>query len=128
MLKVRTFLGKSSIDGVGLFLAEPIKKGTITWEFIEGFDQAIDEDTLKSLSLDSRQYIEKYGYLSKKSGLYVICYDDSRFMNHSDSPTTEGAYPSTHHLEGVDIAARDLEIGEELTCDYKTFEARTLSW
>ena len=128
MLLVKTFLAKSSIEGVGLFLAEPVKKGDFTWKFVEGFDQTIGEEELENLSQNSKDYIQKYGYLSKRSGLYVLCFDDSRFMNHSEDPTTEGYYHYSLPFEGVDRATRDLEVGEELTCDYRTFENRKLDW
>jgi SET domain-containing protein len=38
--------------------------------------------------------------------------DDGRFMNHAGSPNLDFSVP------GVATAARDIEAGEELTCDY----------
>lgn len=128
MLLVKTYLAKSEIEGLGLFLAQPVKKGTITWLFEEGFDLKISESELEALSDSSKEYIKKYGYLSQRSGLYIVCLDNSRFMNHSDNPTTAGLYRDDLPFEGADVALRDLEIGEELTCDYRTFEVRKLDW
>ncbi len=52
---------------------------------------------------------------------FVLCADDARLMNHSDDPTVVGDYEA-EPVCGVDIAARDIEPGQELTCDYATFD------
>jgi SET domain-containing protein len=128
MLTVKTFIGKSSIQGTGLFLAEPVKEGTVTWIFDPSVDVLLDPLIVDLFSEEERAFVERYGYLSRVSGLYVLCGDDSKFMNHSLSPTTAGIYPSDLHPEGADVAVRDLDVGEELTCNYKLFEKRSLPW
>ena len=45
-----------------------------------------------------------------------------RFFNHSDDPNCIGA-KSSDDSEGVNIAAKDIWEGEELTCDYREFDA-----
>ena len=37
MLLVKTRLGKSRIHGLGVFAAQPIRKGQPVWRFVEGF-------------------------------------------------------------------------------------------
>lgn len=56
-----------------------------------------------------------------RTGLYVLCADDARYMNHSDDPAARGDY-GADPVFGVDIAVRDIEPGEELTCDYTAFD------
>ena len=53
---------------------------------------------------------------SGATGLYVLCGDNGRYFNHSDTPTTISNAISF----GEDRAARDLELGDELTSDYTT--------
>ncbi len=38
MLLVKTHLGKSKINGIGLFADEFISKGKVIWKFTPGFD------------------------------------------------------------------------------------------
>ena len=46
----------------------------------------------------------------------MLCFDDSRFMNHSETPTIEDGEP--YGLGDGDIAVRDIYEGEELTYNY----------
>jgi SET domain-containing protein len=52
----------------------------------------------------------------------VLCADNARFMNHADEPNTTRV-----HIDGAieddDIATRDIRVGEEMTCDYRLFDA-----
>jgi SET domain-containing protein len=43
-------------------------------------------------------------------------------MNHAEDPNTAGVH-EPGAIEGYDVATRDIEAGEELTCDYRTFDA-----
>lgn len=121
MMLVRTAKRQSSIHGVGLFAAEFIPAGTPTWRFIAGIDQAIHPDVLERMPETARPSFLTYAYLDIRTGLYVLCADDARFMNHSDEPNIRGDY-DLDPVFGVDLAARDIEAGEELTCDYRTFD------
>lgn len=119
---VKTQKRQSAIHGVGLFADEDIAAGTPTWRFIPGIDQAIHPDVVDRLLPEaSRDSFLTYAYLDIKTGLYVLCADDARFMNHSDEPNIEGNY-ELDSVFGVDVAARDIERGEELLCDYRTFD------
>ena len=125
MLLVRTRLGVSEIDGIGLFADEDIARGTIIWRFDPSIDQRFSEDMLANLSVGAREQIQKYSYREKHSGLYVLCGDDARFFNHSPDPNCfdiyeDAANPDDAH--DVTIALRDIERGEELTCDYSLFD------
>ncbi len=48
MLKVKTLVRDSSINGKGLIADEDIPKGTITWEFFSGIDIVLVHPGLSS--------------------------------------------------------------------------------
>ncbi|OYW56408.1 MAG: SET domain-containing protein-lysine N-methyltransferase [Hyphomicrobium sp. 32-62-53] len=122
MLMVKTRLGQSLIEGTGLFAAEPIKAGTVTWRFVPGFDQLFSAEQIAALPDVAREAIETYTYVHEASGHYVYCLDNARFMNHADDPNTAGVHVDGA-IEGYDVATRDIAEGEELTCDYRVFDA-----
>lgn len=121
MLLVETTIGPSPIHGTGLFAAQPIAAGTPTWGFHQGLDLVIPAADYAALPEPARRALRRYAYRSQDSGDLVLCADDARFFNHADEPTT-----TTVRLPGggyLDVAARDLAVGDELTCDYRTFDA-----
>lgn len=121
MLMVKTRLKPSAIAGIGLFADQDIPAGTVTWRFVPGFDQLYSESDLAALPEPARSDIQTYTYKHEATGKYVFCLDNARFMNHSDSPNTKGVHVSGS-IEGYDVATRDIVKGEELTCDYYTFD------
>lgn len=124
MLMVKTRLGQSAIEGLGLFAEEDIPKGAVTWRFVPGFDQTYTPAQLAALPETAQLELARYTYLHTRTGKYVACLDNARFMNHSDAPNTAGAYNGPDD-EGYDVATRDISKGEELTCDYALFDAET---
>ena len=122
MMMVKVRLGMSPIEGLGLFALEDIPKGTVTWSYVEGFDRTFTPQQLQDLPAAARDEMLRYTYLHNRTGKYVACLDNARFMNHSDNPNTAGVYDSSNP-EGFDVATRDISKGEELTCDYTLFDA-----
>ena len=122
MMLVKTRLLKSPIEGYGLFADEDIKEGTPTWKVVEGLDFLLDPAFVEALSSPMKEFCLRYCYLSPRNRKYVLCGDDARFMNHDENPNTKGIYPAGE-VEGVDVATRNIKRGEELTCDYRTFDA-----
>ena len=123
MMLVKTRLGLSAIHGIGLFADQDIPKGTPVWEFTEGFDQKIPTDQIDNVPGPARDDFLTYSYTSIKNGrYYILCCDNARFFNHSDNPNVIDV-PSNTDEEDIDIAGRDIQRGEELTCDYRAFEA-----
>lgn len=118
MILIKTKLGVSKISGIGLFADEFIKKGTIVWEFNRNIDILLSEEDMKNLSESSRNQIDNYSYIDKKLNKYLLCGDDARFFNHSDDPNCSDDVIDEPDLT---IANRDINIGDELTCNYKTF-------
>jgi len=114
MLKVKTYLDKSPIHGIGVFAGENIKKGTIVWTMVEGFDMVLSKDFLTSLPPQAKKYLDTYSYTQK--GVTILTGDNDRFINHSEAPLAR-------QLPNNDmIATRDIKKGEELTMDYREFD------
>lgn len=109
MLQVRTYLDKSSNSGIGLFAAEDISKGTITWEFCEDIDVVLEGFILNRIEFE---FVTKYAFYDKQLNKWILSADNDRFTNHSDNPNT-GPLP-----DGRMIALRDIKKEEEITSDY----------
>ena len=121
MLHVKTYLESSPIAGIGLFADEFIAKGTVIWSFHKGFDISIKEKNLEKLPLAMRDKFREYAYFDGETKKYVYCCDDARFFNHSDNPNTCDGEAEDGDENGTTLALRDIQIGEEITCDYGTF-------
>ena len=120
MLLVKTFLAPSKIHGIGLFASERIRKGTVIWRMHPAIDIELTEGQVASLADCAREQILKYTYTDLVRGKLVLCGDDARFFNHDDAPNCLD-YPDAEG--GKTVAARDIEAGEELTCDYGSLDA-----
>ena len=118
MLLVKTKLNRSLIEGIGCFADEFIAKGTQVWKFQEGFDLKIYSSEIDKLSEAGKLQFLKYAYKTKDD-IYVLCFDDGRFFNHADNPNLIEIDDGD---EGINIATRDIQKGEELTCDYRFFD------
>ncbi|MGP0091789.1 MAG: SET domain-containing protein [Xanthobacteraceae bacterium] len=120
MLLVATRLTPSPVHGIGIFADTFIAKGTPVWKFLRGFDLELPLDFPLSLSEPARRQFLKYTYISPATGNYILCTDDARFFNHSDDPNVISTSVEGEQ-EGMDIAARDINAGEELLYDYRVF-------
>jgi SET domain-containing protein len=125
MLLVKTNVGPSGIEGVGLFAAEFIPKGTRIWEYREEVDQRFDGAYLAQFKEDERERLLTYCYKNPVSGMYVLCGDDAKYINHGKEPNTEdlGFDDGILNGEGITIAARDILPGEEIISNYASFDA-----
>ena len=112
MLLVNARVGVSTIHGLGLFAKQFIAHGTVVWMFAPGFDVEISEDALPTLSPAAREQLLHYAEYFPSERKYWLSSDDDRFTNHSDHPNliTRGKEM---------IAAKDIQLGEEITCDYR---------
>ena len=116
MLLVETELRPSPIHGLGVILLQPVKKGDLIWRFDARIDRVYTPDEIATLPAQVQAYLETYCTWHESTGLYVLCGDNGRYFNHSDTPNTVSNGVSF----GEDHAARDLAAGEELTSDYRT--------
>lgn len=114
MLYIKTKLAPSPIHGIGVFAEEFVPKGAKVWEWHEGVDQRIPPDVMATLPEVAQNTIKRYSWMLY--GVYYLLADNDRFLNHSTDPTCiTGA-------NDVDFAARDIQIGDELTVDYSKFD------
>lgn len=124
MLVVKTKIGQSKIDGIGLFADQFIPKGTVTWKFDPKFDIYFDPSDVEKMSGLQNDLLFHFAYLSKKSGKYVYSIDNTRFTNHSTNPNIEADEKlSRDDAEICTVAIRDIQIGEEMTIDYRAIDA-----
>jgi len=116
MLKIKTYLDKSPIHGIGIYAGEDAAKGLIIWEFNPLVDLEFStsrwEVMRKTVCPASFQEIEKYAY--KEKNRIIICLDNAQFMNHSDSCcNVKNSFDGNTMTANLDIAA-----GDELICNY----------
>jgi hypothetical protein len=116
MMMVETELRPSGIHGIGVFLLEPVHRGQLIWQFDSRIDRVYAEEEIASLPERAQRFLRTYSTWNAASGLWVLCGDNGRHFNHSDTPNTV----SNAIAFGEDIAATDLAVGIELTSDYRT--------
>ncbi len=114
MLCIETYLKKTEDRGIGVFSKNLVKKGTITWEFKEGFDLKVHKDKLIHLNTVQKEFIDKHFY--RNDDYYISSCDYSIFQNHSKTPN------SVDLDEDKMIAARDILPDEEILVDYSNFD------
>jgi SET domain-containing protein len=98
---------------IGLFADELIPAGTKIWEFTKGIDKEVSETNVNKLPKLQKDFANsQYPWTEK---YYLIYGDNTRFINHSEEPNVgeEGDYL---------VALKDIQVGEELVSDYRTFE------
>lgn len=98
--------------GYGVFATKLIPKGTIVW-VLDDLDQVLDPSYVESLDPLRKQDVLKYSFRNQH-GAYILCWDKARFVNHSFHANCVG---TAYDLE---LAARDIQPGEQLTDDYGT--------
>lgn len=116
MLMVRTELRPSEIHGIGVHLCEPVRSGQLIWRFDSRIDRVFSDAELQELPDLTQEFLRTYSTLHSDLRLWVLCGDNGRHFNHSDSPNTR----SLGIAFGDDVAAEDLPVGTELTSDYRT--------
>lgn len=124
MLVVKTKIGQSKVEGIGLFADQFIPKGAVTWKFNPKFDIYFNPSEVEKMSEVQKDLIIHFAYLSKKSGKYLYSVDNTRFTNHSTSPNiTVDEKLSEGDAEICTVAIKDIQIGEEMTIDYQAIDA-----
>lgn len=121
MMLVETKLGPSAIHGTGLFAAQFIVQGTPVWEFTAGFDLSLPRKNMPRLPGPALKHFLNIAYVSKKTGEYIYCCDHAGYFNHSLKPNVRCI--GEEKREDICFAARDIFAGEEMTVDYREFDA-----
>jgi SET domain-containing protein len=117
MMLVRTYLGQSEIQGLGVFAGEYIPRGRQLWVLNPKFDIFISAAEMGALPPHMQDYVGRYSYPHLElPGFRIVDCDDGKYMNHSDAPNTD------FNIFDRGFALRDIEAGEEITCSYYEFD------
>lgn len=116
MLRIKTYLDKSPLHGIGIFAGEDVAAGTVIWEFnplvdLE-FSPAKWAVMRRELCPPSFREVEKYSY--KEKGRIIVCLDNAQFMNHDGTDYNVRNSAGGNNM----IAGRSIAAGEELVCNY----------
>lgn len=114
MMMVDTELRSSAIHGIGVFLLEPVRKGDLIWQFDSRVDRIYAEAEIATLPDRMQRFLRIYSTWHAATGVWVLCGDNGRHFNHSDTPNTV----SDGIAFGHDHAALDMAADTELTSDY----------
>jgi hypothetical protein len=96
--------------GHGVFALESIPTGTITWT-ADPLDQRLTLKQVGELPPQCAEAVRRYAYVDP-GGVYVLCWDHGRYVNHSCEPNCLSAGFQ------FEFAIRDIAEGEQLTDDY----------
>lgn len=119
MFLISTYIAPSAIEGVGVFAAERVAKGAVISRFDPAFDRLIPTGEYLAAPPHLKSLLDRYAFPHPKDAAFIVYeVDNSRFMNHSKTPNTD------YSDFAAGLALRDIEAGEELTCDYDTFFAQ----
>lgn len=116
MLLFATELRASPIHGIGVFLLEDVREGDVVWRFDSRIDRIYCEEEILTLPPRMQDFLRTYSTWLEAAGLWILCGDNGRHVNHSPTPNTI----SRGIALGDDVAAADLAAGTELTADYRT--------
>ena len=112
MLRVKTEVRPSPIQGLGLFAAESIQAGTVTWLFDPDFDPTFSIEQVNLLPDFVKAKFLTWAYFDTTLMRLVLPIDDLRYINHSSADF------NIHSTPSQDVAERLILAGEELLCDY----------
>ncbi len=130
MLLVKTNVKASAISGMGLFADDAIQEGETVWQYTSQTCSLITNDQLNVFLQSYHKTEEKiiqyyliYGYYSAQVHGLILCLDNGRFVNHSEQPNlTYPLHISKDHAWKYSVAKREIQKGEELTEDYRTYD------
>jgi SET domain-containing protein len=121
MMLIAVQVRPSQIHGLGLFTVAVVPAGTPIWRFRSGFDQVFAPAALAALPAQAQAHVHWFGFVRSEDDHWVLSGDHACFMNHAAEPNT-GAEGSVGG-EVTTVALRAIAAGEELTCDYRAFDA-----
>jgi hypothetical protein len=98
---------------------DPVAGGAVIWRLDPEMDRIIDELPEHPVP---REFVTTYGYRPIIGrDCWILCVDNTRFMNHSGQPNVMDTEDGT-------IALFDLPPKTELLCDYRTYDKNPLAW
>ena len=122
MFIVKTYVDKSTIEGLGVFSSDQIKKGETVWTFDPTFDRQFTPEQVANFPKTARDHILKCGFLDKDKGVYYLGIDYDIFSNHSNDPSLTIDTSKPNLYTDPLVAARDIMPGEELTQNYHEYD------
>jgi uncharacterized protein len=123
MMLVTSYVSESPIHVCGLFAASRIPRGTPIWQFVSGFDHDFTPEQWAALPEPARGHTRHFCFVRKGDLHVILSGDHACFINHANDPTT-GA-PANARLPVTTVALREIQAGEELTCNYWAYDADT---
>lgn len=96
--------------GHGVRATRRIPRGTLTWVLC-ALDRVLSRADVDALGPLYRPFVDRYAYVDHLDR-QILCWDAGRHVNHHCDANSRAL-----GLE-AQIAIRDIEAGEELTCDY----------
>lgn len=112
MLLIRHFIAPGPIHGLGCFSSVKVNKGERVWEFHPVIDRIIPLADLSTLPDHVAETVQMHAEFLPDAGIFRLAADGDFFVNHADDPNLED-------FGDWMVARRDIEIGDEITCDYR---------
>ncbi|KIG14601.1 hypothetical protein DB30_06656 [Enhygromyxa salina] len=103
-----SFISELVSDGV--LARADIPRGTIVWTQ-DVLDQVFEQAAFDRFPPAVQAQLDRYAHRDAL-GRYVLCWDAGRYVNHHCDPALRGVG------SWFMVARRDIEAGEEITCDY----------
>ena len=123
MMLITARVAPSPIHGNGLFAVSDIPRGSAIWRFEPGFDHDFSPGQWAALPEPARGHTRHFCFVRKGDLHVILSGDHACFINHDESPNT-GALPEAPPPVTT-VALRDIAAGEEITCDYRSYDADT---
>lgn len=106
------------MHGVGLFADQDVAEGEVVWE--RGpLDVVLLSSDVASMPDVEQEFVFEYGTFCRLLGTWFVCLDNTRFINHA-SGRRANIVSTDMQIDSLNIAARSIRRGEELTIDYST--------
>ncbi|MFH2046254.1 MAG: SET domain-containing protein [Pseudomonadota bacterium] len=99
--------------GYGVVATRFIPEGTVTW-VLDKLDRVFSPSEIEEFPKEFLDAVSKYCFRNN-SGRYVLCWDNTKFVNHSFDPN---CMITAFDFE---ISIRDIKAGEQITNDYGCF-------
>ena len=112
MLLVPVRVGRSAIHGPGIFAVDPIAAETPVWRFSPPSEVQLDRQLLDEQPPHFHQIMLHDGSIDSRLNRFILRCDDYRSLNHSETPNIR--IDRRADPRGIDVAVRDIAVGEEL--------------